>query len=385
MRIQAQVANDDAEKIHLGDKVYIKSSENSSAEVVASISAMFPAADASSRTVTVESLIENSSGASAGHGNQAANAGRYKFLPGQYVIMRIITGQKYGLTVPTSAILWREGKAQVWKVTSGSAASPAADGEASNVSKYTCPMHPEIISDKPGNCPKCNMKLLKMNTEAKGIAQASAAPQYTCTMHPEVLSDKPGNCPKCGMPLVPKKLGGRQIAQLAEVKLGLSNSDRSEVVSGLNEGDLVVYAGQGSLQPGMAVVDTKWGKTGPIDLPLASDLSDNRLDASNNWTKVESSGEIMLKVALAPAKGNSNSIVVTVSKKGGGSVSGAKVSIKTSMPGMNMPGPNLSGSTGAKGEAQLKTNLMSGLWRLDLTVLAPAEAEISRSLDVEVP
>ena len=28
--------------------------------------------------------------------------------------------------------------------------------------------------------------------------------QYTCTMHPEVLSDKPGKCPKCGMTLVKK-------------------------------------------------------------------------------------------------------------------------------------------------------------------------------------
>src|SRR5882672_11546457 len=29
---------------------------------------------------------------------------------------------------------------------------------------------------------------------------------YTCTMHPEVLSDKPGKCPKCGMDLVKKKV-----------------------------------------------------------------------------------------------------------------------------------------------------------------------------------
>jgi multidrug efflux pump subunit AcrA (membrane-fusion protein) len=28
--------------------------------------------------------------------------------------------------------------------------------------------------------------------------------QYTCVMHPEVISDKPGTCPKCGMKLVPK-------------------------------------------------------------------------------------------------------------------------------------------------------------------------------------
>jgi hypothetical protein len=28
---------------------------------------------------------------------------------------------------------------------------------------------------------------------------------YTCPMHPEVTSDKPGRCPKCGMNLVPKE------------------------------------------------------------------------------------------------------------------------------------------------------------------------------------
>ncbi|MBB5635025.1 hypothetical protein HDF26_002248 [Pedobacter cryoconitis] len=28
--------------------------------------------------------------------------------------------------------------------------------------------------------------------------------QYTCTMHPEVISSKPGKCPKCGMTLVKK-------------------------------------------------------------------------------------------------------------------------------------------------------------------------------------
>jgi hypothetical protein len=28
---------------------------------------------------------------------------------------------------------------------------------------------------------------------------------YTCPMHPEVVQDHPGNCPKCGMTLVVKK------------------------------------------------------------------------------------------------------------------------------------------------------------------------------------
>src|SRR5262245_19534830 len=26
--------------------------------------------------------------------------------------------------------------------------------------KYTCPMHPEVITNHPGSCPKCGMKLV---------------------------------------------------------------------------------------------------------------------------------------------------------------------------------------------------------------------------------
>ena len=31
---------------------------------------------------------------------------------------------------------------------------------------YTCPMHPEVISDKPGRCPKCGMALVLSNEKA---------------------------------------------------------------------------------------------------------------------------------------------------------------------------------------------------------------------------
>lgn len=38
--------------------------------------------------------------------------------------------------------------------------------------------------------------------------------QYTCAMHPEVLSDKPGKCPKCGMTLVKKEPAKKKAAPM---------------------------------------------------------------------------------------------------------------------------------------------------------------------------
>ena len=63
---------------------------------------------------------------------------------------------------------------------------------------YTCPMHPEIHQDHPGNCPKCGMTL-----EKEVEALPTIKTQYTCPMHPEIIRDKPGDCPKCGMHLEP--------------------------------------------------------------------------------------------------------------------------------------------------------------------------------------
>ena len=43
--------------------------------------------------------------------------------------------------------------------------------------KYTCPMHPEVITDHPGNCPKCGMKLvpLKENNHPTPNSQRSTS------------------------------------------------------------------------------------------------------------------------------------------------------------------------------------------------------------------
>jgi Cu+-exporting ATPase len=70
---------------------------------------------------------------------------------------------------------------------------------------YTCPMHPEIQQQGPGDCPKCGMAL-----EPTGVSVAAVKTRYTCPMHPEVIQDHPGNCPKCGMALEPVTIGGEE-------------------------------------------------------------------------------------------------------------------------------------------------------------------------------
>ena len=37
--------------------------------------------------------------------------------------------------------------------------APAESG--AHAHKYTCSMHPEVVKDAPGDCPKCGMKLVE--------------------------------------------------------------------------------------------------------------------------------------------------------------------------------------------------------------------------------
>jgi heavy metal-binding protein len=58
------------------------------------------------------------------------------------------------------------GLAQV-EATDRSRPHAGHEQEHETVQKYTCPMHPEVISDHPGNCPKCGMKLVPVKDKQR--------------------------------------------------------------------------------------------------------------------------------------------------------------------------------------------------------------------------
>ncbi|MEK7707808.1 MAG: heavy metal-binding domain-containing protein, partial [Verrucomicrobiota bacterium] len=90
-----------------------------------------------------------------------------------------------------------------------------SDSGASEGQKYHCPMHPTYVSDRPGDCPICNMKLVPIKADkaaAKPVAPAAddktahiKPGQFYCPMDLNVISNAPGLCPECNMKLIEKK------------------------------------------------------------------------------------------------------------------------------------------------------------------------------------
>ncbi|MBZ0204060.1 MAG: hypothetical protein K8I03_13675 [Ignavibacteria bacterium] len=45
-------------------------------------------------------------------------------------------------------------------MSTSSASTSSSILDSTDTKTYICPMHPEVISDKPGECPKCGMDLI---------------------------------------------------------------------------------------------------------------------------------------------------------------------------------------------------------------------------------
>jgi len=286
VRLQAEVATTDVDRIKVGTPVEIMSSEDSKdAPLHAKVTARFPAADPSSRTSIVEALVSNS---------------HYRFLPGQYVVMNIATGAARALSVPASALVYSGDKVQVWKAVG---------------------------------------------------AQAS------------------------------------KVAILTDVKLGLMGSDSAEILSGLKEGDEVIYHGQEGLQPNAPVYPVEWGPLGPTKLPSGEQVASNRLSPSNGWKLTENVGGISIAASMqpVPVKGDSNTLILQLKDSAGKPIEHAAITAKTNMPTMSMVGPDLQASETEAGSYVLNGNFMSTLWDVDLTMKNVGQTAIPLKLQVEVP
>jgi hypothetical protein len=79
--------------------------------------------------------------------------------------------------------------------------STVNSGSKSEKSKFCCSMHPDVVSDNPGKCPKCNMNLVQSKKE---IMKSEVMKLYQCPMHSNEKSDKPGKCKKCNMEMKEK-------------------------------------------------------------------------------------------------------------------------------------------------------------------------------------
>jgi membrane fusion protein, copper/silver efflux system len=133
---------------------------------------------------------------------------------------------------------------------------------------YTCPMHPEIVRSKEGECPICGMDLVLREQEPEP-SQGSESDTYTCPMHPSVLRDKPGECPICGMDLVkieskPKtsEHEGHDMSQTGEVTIDpqmLNNLGvRTETVEVRNLSRTVRLTGDAKVDDSKSEVLQSW-------------------------------------------------------------------------------------------------------------------------------
>lgn len=137
----------------------------------------------------------------------------------------------------------------------GHGAQGSGDAAVEKKMVYTCPMHPEVQSDKPGKCPQCGMNLVaaeggmeeheghgemgapsgheghgKPPTAKPSESKAQEKPLYHCPMHPTYSSDRPGECPICGMNLVPVQMGETRESSVSGQAVVKVPEDRQQLI-----------------------------------------------------------------------------------------------------------------------------------------------------------
>jgi len=69
---------------------------------------------------------------------------------------------------------------------------------------WTCGMHPNVIQDKPGLCPICQMDLVPLNRPSTPGPATLETTTWTCPVHDVIAEGEAGRCPICDRDLVPE-------------------------------------------------------------------------------------------------------------------------------------------------------------------------------------
>ncbi len=93
-------------------------------------------------------------------------------------------------------------------IRSATVAAPETTPAHATNAVYSCPMHPQIRMNQPGNCPICRMKLVLVSSSKSASSTAAADDRYICPMMCTPASSQAGRCPVCAMELVPARGGG---------------------------------------------------------------------------------------------------------------------------------------------------------------------------------
>ena len=115
----------------------------------------------------------------------------------------------------------------------------------------------------------------QMSISKKENAQNVQPTTYTCLMHPEIYANKPGNCTKCGMPLVKEKTKviKKVVKKAQSMKMPSKKiSEKESVVDDMKIHNEEVHKGHN-------MSNTDWPKTNldPIKTVVAEGLKNSSL------------------------------------------------------------------------------------------------------------
>jgi len=185
-----------------------------------------------------------------------------------------------------------------------------------------------------------------------------------------------------------------------EVTVGLENADRAEILAGLQAGEQVVASGQDGLYAGARVAalsdeaPASQGATSPQEARTseaaaqtpASGHAGHGAGIMVAQAPGGTPGDLQLSLTTVPASpqaGNTRFRIV-VKDAAGSPVAGAKVELKTGMPGMAGPKATAKATKDA-GVYEASANLaMGGTWTIEVTATPPQGGAKSAKFDIEV-